>query len=117
MFFWETRSRVFWSYCFKGRGYGGPSKDPSYHKVAYSYRTSRVLEYFWVLQDIVVNLLRIIHARIAGSFTSLLKKNSFVWNEEATLAFSLLKDVMSSTPVLITLDFGRTFIVECDAFG
>jgi hypothetical protein len=44
-----------------------------------------------------------------------LKKKSFVWNEEATLAFSLLKDAMSSTPVLETPDFGKTFIVECDA--
>jgi hypothetical protein len=46
-----------------------------------------------------------------------LNKNSFVWNEEATLAFSLLKDAMSSTPVLATPNFGKTFIVECDASG
>jgi hypothetical protein len=46
-----------------------------------------------------------------------LKKNSFVWNEEATLAFSLLKYAMSSTPVLATPNFGKTFIVECDASG
>jgi hypothetical protein len=55
------------------------------------------------------------YACIAGPLTSLLKKNSFVWNEEATLAFSLLKDVMSSTLVLETPNFGKTFIVECDA--
>jgi hypothetical protein len=42
------------------------------------------------------------------------KKNSFVLNSEATLAFSLLKDSMSSTLVLETPDFGKTFIVECD---
>jgi hypothetical protein len=54
---------------------------------------------------------------IAFPLTYLLKKNSFVWNEEATLAFSLLKDVMSSTPVHATLDFGKTLIVECDASG
>jgi hypothetical protein len=42
------------------------------------------------------------YACIAGPLTSLLKKNSFVWNEEATLAFSHLKDAMTSTLVLET---------------
>jgi hypothetical protein len=57
------------------------------------------------------------YAHIVGSLTSLLNKISFVWNEEATLEFSLLKDCMSSTPIFSTLDFGKTFIVECDALG
>jgi hypothetical protein len=51
------------------------------------------------------------YARIAGLLTSLLKKKSFVWNEEATLAFSLLKHAICSTLVLETPDFGKTFIV------
>jgi hypothetical protein len=46
-----------------------------------------------------------------------LKKNSFVWNEEATLEFSLLKYVMSFTPIMVTHDFCKTFTVECDASG
>jgi hypothetical protein len=46
-----------------------------------------------------------------------LKKKSFIWNEEATLAFSLLKYIKSSTLVLATPNFSKTFIVECDAFG
>ena len=37
-----------------------------------------------------------------------------VWNKEATRAFSLLKNALNSTLVLATLDFGKTFIVECD---
>jgi hypothetical protein len=61
--------------------------------------------------------LRINNALIAGPLTSLLKKNSFVWNDKATLTFSLLKDSMSSTPILETPYFGKTFIVECDALG
>jgi hypothetical protein len=56
------------------------------------------------------------YACIADQFTSLLKKNSFVWNEEATLTLSLLKYVMSSTLILAT-HFGKTFIVKCDAYG
>jgi hypothetical protein len=33
------------------------------------------------------------------------------------LEFSLLKDAKSFTPVLETPDFGKTFVVECDAYG
>ncbi|KAH9326328.1 hypothetical protein KI387_006506, partial [Taxus chinensis] len=45
----------------------------------------------------------------------LLKKDSFHWNEEATHAFESLKKAMCTTPVLTTLDFSKTLIVECDA--
>jgi hypothetical protein len=46
-----------------------------------------------------------------------LKKNSFVWNDKDTLAFSLLNYAMYPTPVLATPDFGKKVIVECDASG
>ena len=49
--------------------------------------------------------------------TDLLKKNSFRWNDEAKKCFEALKNVMSSTPVLATLDFTKPFVVECDASG
>ena len=54
---------------------------------------------------------------ISFPLTYLLKKKSFVWNEEATLAFSLLKDVISSTLVLETSNFGKTFRDKCDSLG
>jgi hypothetical protein len=57
------------------------------------------------------------YARIAGPLTSLLKKKTFLCNDKATLALSLLKDFMYSTPLLETPNFGKTFIVECDALG
>jgi hypothetical protein len=47
----------------------------------------------------------------------LLKKNSFQWNNKAEECFETLKKVMSSTPVLATLDFTKTFVVECVALG
>ena len=46
-----------------------------------------------------------------------MKKISFIWNDEATLAFSLLMDAMSSTPTSVAPTFGKTFIVECEALG
>jgi hypothetical protein len=57
------------------------------------------------------------YACIENPLTSLLKKKYCVWNEEATLVFSLLKYVIYFTHVLETTDFGKTFVVECDASG
>jgi len=44
--------------------------------------------------------------------TYLLKKKSFLWNEEAEKCFEALKNIMSSMLVLTTLDFTKTFVVE-----
>jgi hypothetical protein len=49
--------------------------------------------------------------------TNLLKKNSFQWNEEAGRCFEALKKIMSTTPMLTTLDFSKHFIIQCDASG
>lgn len=32
-------------------------------------------------------------------------------------AFENLKKIMTSTPILATLDFYKTFVIECDALG
>ena len=46
---------------------------------------------------------------------TLLKKNSFQWNEKATQAFAELKTTMVTPHVLVLPDFSKTFVVECDA--
>jgi hypothetical protein len=38
-----------------------------------------------------------------------------MWTDEATAAFTALKAVVTSAPVLALPDFGRPFVVECDA--
>jgi hypothetical protein len=48
---------------------------------------------------------------------ALTKKDAFSWTPEATKDFEQLKEVMCIAPVLTTLDFTKTFIVECDAMG
>jgi hypothetical protein len=42
-------------------------------------------------------------------------KDAFSWTPEETKAFEQLKEVMCKAPLLTTLDFTKTFIVECDA--
>ncbi|XP_068662974.1 uncharacterized mitochondrial protein AtMg00860-like [Aristolochia californica] len=55
--------------------------------------------------------------RKATPLTSLLKKNYFLWIEEATQSFEALKSVLASTPILQLPNFDELFVVECDASG
>jgi hypothetical protein len=57
------------------------------------------------------------YGKIATPLTSLLKKDSFLWNPGAERAFEKLKQVMTQTPILALPDFTKPFIVECDASG
>lgn len=61
---------------------------------------------------------RFIHnyASIAAPITDLLKKSDrFMWTAEAQGAFELLKDRMTSAPVLVHPDFSQRFFIQCDA--
>ena len=57
------------------------------------------------------------YAHITATLTNLLKKISFLWDEEAGRCFEKLKEIMSNAPVLATPDFSKPFIIECDASG
>ena len=57
------------------------------------------------------------YGRIVAPLTTLTKKDAFSWTPEATQTFEQLKEAMCKAPVLTTLDFTKTFVVECDALG
>ena len=50
-----------------------------------------------------------------ATLTTLLKKDSFHWNESANVSFEQLKKAMCTTPMLVTPNFTKEFIMECDA--
>jgi hypothetical protein len=58
---------------------------------------------------------KFVHGGIAAPLTSLLRKDSFKWNDRAEQAFTLLKEVIAAPPVLGLPDFSKPFVIECDA--
>ncbi|OIT36537.1 putative mitochondrial protein, partial [Nicotiana attenuata] len=54
---------------------------------------------------------------LAAPLTSMLKRNSFHWSDEALASFTELKKALVAAPVLQLPNFDEKFIVECDASG
>ena len=52
---------------------------------------------------------------LAWPLTQQLKKEVFHWNAEADQAFQMLKNTMTSLPILALPDFSKEFVIETDA--
>lgn len=66
----------------------------------------------WYYQKFILN-----YGLIALPLTSILKKNSFLWDQEASKALMALKQAVSHPPILKLPDFSKPFTIECDASG
>lgn len=55
------------------------------------------------------------YGMIARPLTELTKKNAFQWLNSAENAFQLLKQALTTVPVLQLPDFTQPFVVKCDA--
>jgi len=54
---------------------------------------------------------------VAQPLTKLLKKEAFLWSQEADAAFHALKQALTRGPALQLPDFDQSFVVNCDASG
>lgn len=53
----------------------------------------------------------------AAPLTKLLRKEAFLWTDDAAAAFQALQRTLTAMPVLQLPDFARPFVVECDMSG
>lgn len=54
---------------------------------------------------------------IAAPLMCLLRRDAFVWDDDVTAAFEVLKGALSMGPVLQMPDFDKVFVVDSDASG
>lgn len=52
---------------------------------------------------------------LARPLTNLLKKGNFKWDADAAAAFTMLKQAMTTTPILAMPNFNEPFTIETDA--
>ena len=112
MFLWSTRGRISGSYL----SHEGVKVDPRKIKAIKEWKIPTSIKHLRGFLGLIGYYHKFVnnYGRIATPLTTLLKKDAFSWTLEATKAFEHLKEAMCQALVLATLDFTKTFIMECD---
>jgi hypothetical protein len=74
----------------------------SFHALASFYRKF-IINFRWIISQMMDTVKK--------------RNKSFKWTEEAEKRINILKEKITEQPILVLLDFGKTFQVICDATG
>lgn len=113
MFFWGLWHWILVSHYTMRLGKSGPKKIQSTHEWTHP-KTLKILRGFLGLTCYYQKFVKI-YGKIVVPLISLLKKNSFAWNEKSNQEFSNFKKATCTKPILEVSDFTKTFFLECDA--
>jgi hypothetical protein len=115
MYIWQGGSRVPWSHHTQK----GVKVDPKKIRAIVEWPKPKNISKLRGFLGLAGYYRRFVknYAHLTAPLTNLLKKNSFQWNLEAQKCFENLKNIMSKTPILATLDFSKPFIIECDVLS
>jgi hypothetical protein len=115
-FFFEVKEVEYFSHIVS---HEGVKVDPNKIKAMMDWPIPKTLKNLRGFLGLTSYYCKFVHnyGRIATPLTRLTKKDAFSWTPEETKSFEQLKEVMCKSPILTTLDFTKTFSVECDASG